>query len=156
MKHLILLVAALALVLGAGGAAAIRTSQRADGPVYTVAEVQAHLERNPGAWVGRTLLVRGMVGGEPAYDPSPSLVDASASPAVDPLPLAREGPDPLWAFLRCLPWLASLAPRAQALHWGEAAVYRVRVQAQTQTYCGASVCYEAVLLDAASAALGEG
>jgi hypothetical protein len=156
MKHFLLLLAALALVLGAGSVAAIRTSQRTDGPVYTVAEVQAHLGLNRGAWVGRTLLVQGMVAGEPANDPSPSLVDASASPAVDPLPLAWAGPDPRRAFFRRLPWLGSLAPKAQAMHWGEVAIYRVRVLAQTHTYCGASVCYEAVVLDAAPAAPGEG
>jgi hypothetical protein len=123
------------------------------GPIYTVAQVQLLLARDARAWVGRTILLQGMVAGEPAYYPSPSLVDATANAAVDPLPLAWADPDPLRAFLRRLPWLGRLVPRAQPMRWGEVAVYRVQVRVETHTYCGARVCYQALLLDAAPAAL---
>jgi hypothetical protein len=156
-RSLRLLVAPLALVLGAGSAAVIGTGQSTSARVYTVAEVQAGLARSPEVWVGRTVLVRGIaVAGEPVDYLSPSLVDADASAAVDPLPLAWAGLDPLRAFLRRLPWLASLAPRAQALRWDEVAVYRVQLRVQARAYGGAGVCYEALLLDAALDAPGEG
>jgi hypothetical protein len=144
------LIAMLALVLGTGVAVtAVTGNHRGQGPVYSVLAVQAGLRRSPAAWVGRTILVQGIVvAGEPVGYPSPSLVDADATAAVDPLPLSRIGPDRPRAFLRRLPWLGSLAPRAQAIRWDEVAVYRVRLRVQTHAFCGASVCYEAVLLDA--------
>jgi hypothetical protein len=69
---------------------------------------------------------------------------------VDPLPVVWSRPDPFWAFLRRLPLVGSLAPRPRAFRWDAAVVYRVRPQVQTRTYCGASACYEAVLLDPAA------
>jgi len=52
----------LALLVGLVAAVAGRPSS-VTGPVYTVAEVRAGLARQPTAWAGRTLLVRGVAAG---------------------------------------------------------------------------------------------
>lgn len=147
---LALLGALLALSFAAASAAAIGAGHGNHARVYSLAVVQAGLARSPEAWVGRTIMVRGMVvTGSPADYPSPSLMDADAAAAVDPLPLARAGPDPLRAFLRRLPWLGSLASGAQAIRWDEVAIYRVQLRVQVRAHCDGIRCYEAVLLDAA-------
>jgi hypothetical protein len=121
------------------------------GAIYTVGEVQANLARSPATWVGRTILVQGtVVAGNPVDYLSPNLVDVDASAVVDPLLLVQLGPDPLWAFFRRLPWLGSLAPVAQTIHWDEVAVYRVQLRVEACAYGGPGHCYEAVLLDAAT------
>jgi hypothetical protein len=169
---------ALRLSLGGLAAAGCLTAAllalaRDHGPSYTVSQVQAGLAHDPRAWTNRTLRLRGVataVGcwvtaaglGEDGmkrtdWCPPPRFVLGDADPtAVAALPLAWTSPDPLLAIGRRVPPLSALLPAPQAVDWGEAAVYRVRVLAQTQTYCGARVCYEALLLDAAPGALGEG
>jgi hypothetical protein len=117
--------------------------------VYMVAQVQTHLARDAQWWVGRTILVQGMVAGEPAYHPIPSLVDTDAAATVAPLPLVWTGLDPLRAYLRRLPVLGRLVPRAQAVRWGEGAVYRIQLRAAPANSCPDRPCYEALLLDAA-------
>jgi len=57
MRRVVLL--ALGLVLVAGLVAAV-VGRRAPERVYTVAQVRAGLARQPAAWAGRTLLVRGI------------------------------------------------------------------------------------------------
>jgi hypothetical protein len=52
------MVLGIALLAGLVAAVVGRPSSPA-GPVYTVAQVRAGLARQPGAWAGRTLLVRG-------------------------------------------------------------------------------------------------
>jgi hypothetical protein len=138
------------LLIAICGAALTTARQLAGTRVYSVAQVQRHLARDARRWVGRTILVRGVVAGEPAYHPSPSLVDVDAAAPIDPLPLAWAGADPLRAYLRRLPVLDRLAPQVQAVRWGAVAVYRIQLRVAPASSCPYPPCYEAVLLDAAS------
>jgi hypothetical protein len=148
----------LAGLLLAGWLTALATHVHLEhSPVYTVAQVQTLLAREPKQWLGRTLLLHGMVAGEPAYHPMPSLVDADAAVAIAPLPVARSTrPDPLRAFLRRVPLLGELVPAPQALRWGADATYRVQLRGAPGTWCTMPPCYQAVLLDAAPAASWSG
>src|SRR5579883_1253687 len=60
MRRIVLGLAGVALAMGLVLAV---THFTVPAPVYTVAQVQAGLARDPGAWVGRTMLVRGEVDG---------------------------------------------------------------------------------------------
>ena len=143
----------LSLILAAGSAVyAIRGAPHA-GPVYSVAAVQAGLGRQPAAWVGRTVWVRGVAKGcgfSAAYDLCPpALVDAAAPATGQPLWLSHGEASPLWTLLRHSPFLARFAPAPQVLHWGVVATYRVQLHAIPESVCGTAACYEAALLDAA-------
>jgi hypothetical protein len=145
----LLLVGLLGLLLAGGLAVAAFAWSLDRDPLYAVAQVQAQFAHHPATWVGRAIMVQGVVvAGNPVDYPSPSLVDRDAR-AVDPLPLTRRGPDPLRALLRGLPLLGSLAPRAQVIRWDTVAVYRVQLLVQGRAHCGAGICDEAVRLDAA-------
>jgi hypothetical protein len=127
-------------------------------PVYSVAKLRSHLLEDPQPWLGRTLLVRGeaiargcraeagtLVLCSPRLvfltDPGPTLAGAS-------LPLVSASPDPWLTSVRRLPLLGSVLPPPQVVHWGQVAVYRVRVRSRADT-SGGPASYEAVLLDAA-------
>ncbi len=101
MRRVILL--ALGLVLVAGLVAAVVGVLRPDdGLVYTVAQVQAGLQQHRAAWAGRTVRVRGMVGGGVSgstymvfrcgRSPSPCMVNVPAR-ALAHLLLVPEGAD---------------------------------------------------------------
>jgi hypothetical protein len=130
-------------------------------PVYSVADLRSHLEADPRRWLGRTLLVRGaaIAGGcrEAAgtlvlctswrvflTDPGPTLAGAV-------LPLVSASPDPWLSSVRRLPLLGSVLPPPQVVHWGQVAVYRVRLRSPAGT-SGESASYEALLVDAAPGA----
>jgi hypothetical protein len=139
--------AALLLTLGA----ILTTSQET---VYSVAQVQAQLAQNAPVWLGRTILVHGIVVGEPTAGASsrtdtwsPILVDAHRTVGVSPLPLAKGELDPLRALLRRLPWLGSRVAGEQVVHWGEIGDFRVQLRAQVPARCGHAVCYAAIVLD---------
>jgi len=138
------LVCLLLVMTGAGGR----------GRVYGVSQVIAGLNRDPRAWVGRTVLVRGaglrLLPGcgaghwclEGLYEPA-----ARRRGAVL---LLEPGPaDPLVARLRRVPILDGVAPLPQRLRGGAAAVYRVRFQAAPRQSCDARPCVTAILVDAA-------
>jgi hypothetical protein len=116
------------------------------GPAYSLAQIQAHLARQPGRWLGRTVRVRGMVeiSGCVGWEAGrvESCRDRSAyllgRDGASLLPVAGWEPDPLLAALRRLPLAGGLVPAPQAARWGALATYRVR------------------LLDAAPGTLGEG
>jgi hypothetical protein len=139
-RSLRLLVAPLTLVLGAGSAAVIGTGQSASARVYTVAEVQAGLAHKPGAWVGRTLRVRGVYTdcGPPdalaAFCLAPDPADLGTAPAVAPLPLVVARSDLLRALLRRLPVLRYLVAAAPILPWGQTAVFRVQLRVRPHSY----------------------
>jgi hypothetical protein len=161
MKRLLCLGAPLSLALSGGLTALV--NQLHPGPVYSVAAVRAHLVHDAAAWVGRPVLVRGILSGClhlvcPGREPywPPSLMDANQPWAVDPLPVAGEGPDTLRAFVRRVPVFGRLVPPPQVVHWERAAIYRVRLSAAPAWSCPAHRCYKAVVLDAAPGALGEG
>jgi hypothetical protein len=139
----------LGLALATGLAAVALRRPLDQGPVYTVAQVQAQLQRQPGAWAGRTVRVRGVATQwcMPGYSRClrPHLSDPDLEVASEPLLLAWAAPDPLLAFVRRVP----LLPAPQAVHWIADATYRVELRDMPGEPCGAATCYEAVLLDAA-------
>jgi hypothetical protein len=124
--------------------------------VYGVAALQAHLEREGAAWLGRTVRVRAVLapcggisphGGRPCLNFGPWLVDSAGGPAAGSLPLQLgPAPQPL-ALVRRIPLLDRLLPGPQALSWDAVAVYRVRLVGCTSP--AVPTCYAAVLLDAA-------
>jgi hypothetical protein len=154
------------LVVGLGIVALPSRTDRS--PVYTVAQVRTHLVRQPHAWRDRTLLLRGVAvvagtclppsGPQLALcAPSRAVLDAADAPSSGTaLPLASAGPDPLLVLVRRLPLLGGLLPAPQAAAWGKVATYRLQLWAIPDAVCAAATCYEAVLLDAAPAAPGEG
>ncbi len=122
--------------------------------VYTVSQVLAGLQRDPGAWVGRTALVRGAAfqllegcrGGQ--WCPSGLYTPDTRRPG--PILLLEPGPaDSLITRLRRIPLLDRVAPRPQHLRSRTAIVYRVIFQAVPHRSCDAHPCITAVLVDAA-------
>jgi hypothetical protein len=126
-----------------------------DGPTYGVADLQRQAIRDPGRWIGPTVLVRGRAAMDRSWSAPDSivtrfdLIDPGAPSGAGGLSLAWGGADPLLAALRRLPLIGRLAPRPQVLRWGAPATYRVRLRASPALACGTSPCYEALLLDAA-------
>jgi hypothetical protein len=147
----------MVLLIGLAVAALSRHLEQA--PVYRVDAVVALLARNPGAWVGKTVWVRGVA---LACMPSPNVAnilycyrqplelrDPGLGGASDALPLAW-GAHPSWlAFLRGVPVLGALLPAPQAPHWGVDATYRVQFRAVPPDSCTSIPCFQAQLLDAA-------
>jgi hypothetical protein len=163
MRRIALVLAALALVV----AIIMATGQRpipADA-VYTVAQVRAGLLHNSGAWVGRTLLVRGLVircrlvegcVALPPGIPRVGLVDGI--PIIEmprmavlsqALPLQVEE-DPFRLFLRRIPLLRGVVPAPRQLSPAQPATYRVRLIVQTPCAVANSraSCVVASLVDA--------
>jgi hypothetical protein len=152
------------LLLVAGLAALVISRPPDHGPVYSVAALRSHLAEDPGRWLGRTLRVRGEAiavactteAGRPVpCAPTAYLADPGPSLAVVPVSLAPAGTDPLLAAARRLPLLGSVLPPPQAVRWGRAAVCRVQLRTLADPF-GGSAAYEALLLDAAPGAVGEG
>ena len=125
--------------------------------------VDANLARDPGAWLGRTIQLRGellpcrpitSLGGEPCNvlsagaEPEDGFMQ-SASPTVAALPIARAGLDPWRTVLRRAPLLGRLIPAPQVPRWGVVATYTVRLMAVPNVFCGINECAEAKLLDSA-------
>jgi len=81
MKVLCLVLLGLALITGS--AVAVLVSQGDGNRVYMVAEVSAGLHQDPGAWVGRTLRVRGVA------EPCEYTLPGSASMCWGGLPVLR-------------------------------------------------------------------
>ena len=159
MKRLSLVL--LALIFAAGGAGLIQVarSHTALDRVYTVAQVRAGLARNPRAWVGRTVLVRGTMvvidfacpyGGD-GFKCTPihwEELDPDA-PGPQPLILAPASASPLLTFLQRLPLVGSSMPWAQSLREGPG-VYRVQLRAPAHCPFPSAnpSCASALLLDA--------
>src|ERR671939_51947 len=93
----------------------VSTGVGAFGPVYTVSELRADLADNPHAWLGHTVLVRGVALGlglglglscpsnASCVFAWPALVDADATGLHSVLPLSIGPANPLLALLRRLP-----------------------------------------------------
>jgi hypothetical protein len=148
------------LVLATGLALAAGCGHRHEGPVYSVADLRAHLADNPGAWLGRTVWVRGVAG--TCLDAArqggkvlgcrnwpPDLSDPASVGARVSLPLVWGSQDPLLALLRRVPLLSGSVPAAPAPLWWMPATYRVQLRAAADYICGTTPCYEALLLDTA-------
>jgi hypothetical protein len=126
-------------------------------PVYSVAAILGHLERDPAHWDGRTVRVRAvagdrcitwMGGANPAcISWQPALVDASVPATGVALGLRQVPPSPLLAALRRLPFAGRLLPGQQQIRWGMPSTYRVRLRAAPTLMCGQPACE--ALLDAA-------
>jgi hypothetical protein len=131
-------VAALGPLVAAAQAVATFPGRRDQGPVFSVAQLQALAAHDPAAWVGRTVRVRAIPAGGrclaaiSTYRPDcdwrgPALLDTRAQDAVEPLPLVRGSASPLLALLRRLP-LAGRGPMgSQALRWDTPGIYQVQL-----------------------------
>lgn len=121
------------------------------GPVYSVADVERRVARDPAKWVGHTVLVRGQAVSYlfwRAADGSTmqiGLIDPAPGNHTPPLSLRWGNPDPLLALLRRLPWAGRFAPRPQQLFWETPAIYRLQLN---RPHRFASYGADAVLLDA--------
>jgi hypothetical protein len=156
MKIPLLLSGALAsCVLGLGVGIALNIRHQDQGLVYSVAQVQAGLANQPQAWVGRTVRVRGVVGGCPykvagpcaswqpeLREPAPRSTEAGAGLVLVPVP-ARS--DALTALLRRIPWVRMLVRGPQVVQWDIAATYQVELRTMPASQCGGAPCYEAGL-----------
>lgn len=121
------------------------------GRVYTVADVERGVARDPAHWIGRTVLVRGqpvsylLWQAPDGVDMQIGLVDAGRGNNARPLSLRWGGPDPLLAFLRRLPMVGRFVPRPQRPFWDMLAVYRIQInRPPVNVFAGE----DAVLLDA--------
>jgi hypothetical protein len=129
-------------------------------PVYSMAQIQAHLTQQPERWLGRTVRLWALAQPCPTWGSPhsalqcagwrPVLVDPDDTALDPPLPLVTGSRTPLLGLLRRLPLVGGLLP-VQRLVWERPQAYRVRLlRARTPRSCLASSCYQALLLDAAS------
>ncbi len=139
MRRALFALVTLALV-AAGAAIATRPAPAA--AVYTVAQVRAGLASNSGAWIGRMVLVRGLImqcrrvegcSAIPAGIPRVGLVDGipiiempRATVLSQSLPLQIER-DPLRDALRRVPLLGRVVPPPRRLSLAQPATYPVRL-----------------------------
>lgn len=145
MKRRIALVLA-ALTLAVAIIIATGHQPTSAGAVYTVARVRAGLARTPQAWIGRTILVRGLVircrlvegcVALPPGIPRVGLVDGipiiempRAAVLSQALPL-QVGEDPLRSFLRLIPLLRGVVPAPRQPSPAQPTTYRVRLIVET-------------------------
>jgi len=137
-------------------------------PVYTVAAVQTGLQRQPRAWVGRTVLVSGVVQDINQYFPTqgPRQLRVSLVPMLPPpgsyAALGGYGPQ-LWAdprripshpfnaLMRLLGTIPVLGPllhvRDQRLHPGQQAVFRLTLLPTHRCAAGTCMSNADALLD---------
>jgi hypothetical protein len=124
----------------------------ADGPVYTMATLQAHLQQEPAQWLDRSVKVRAVpTVCLPCGDWLPGLTDPGANPTTQFLPLVSGDTPRLLAFLRHLPLVGHIFPQPQDLVWDRPAVYAVqlrRIDCLLPREQG-RVCAAAVLVNAA-------
>jgi len=122
--------------------------------IYAVQQVLAGLTRNPGAWIGRAVLVRGTavqpMGGCAAGQWCPVALFKTQRSRNGPALLLEPGPsDPLVEQLRHVPLVGDIMPRPQRLRVSAPAVYRLLFQAVPGVSCGAAPCVNALLVDPA-------
>lgn len=130
--------------------------------VYPVSAVSTGLRQHPAAWLGRTVLVRGVVlgrfldpgcsrptcPGTGAYSLGPAL-DGAGAPGAVLLPLVPGQASPWIAAFRRIPALRGFLPGLQTVQLFREATYRVRLQ-EGHGGCGSGLCTEAILMDGAS------
>jgi hypothetical protein len=147
--------------------------------VYTAAQVRAGLRHNPRAWVGHTVLIRGLLATASGASTTPSvppiavLIDVPRLPrgvsalqlrilvydrygiAAQPtttLLLRPALPNPLLALLRQIPVVTRLLPLSERIDGGEVRVYRVVLLSPRHSCLQKGLCYDGVLMGAASSA----
>ncbi len=163
-----MIVVGLALVaLGAIIAGELLSMAAPSAPVYTVAVVQTGLQRHPRAWVGRTILVSGVVQDIDQYFPTqgPRQLRVLLVPMLPPgshAALGGYGPQ-LWAdprrvpshpfnaLMRLLGTIPVLGPllhvRDQRLHPGQQAVFRLTLLPTQRCPAGTCMSNADALLD---------
>jgi hypothetical protein len=128
-----------------------RAVSPANGSVSSLAALDHDRTQPPDVWVGRTVPVEGQAAIYRIWQPPDSivtriaLVDPHQAGALPPLVLEWGSADPVLDALRRLPVVGRLAPRPQRLHWGEMAVYRIRLDGFAPEGRGS---LQGVLLDA--------
>lgn len=120
------------------------------GSVYTVADVERQVSRDPADWIGRIVLVRGQPVSYLLQAPDGivmqiGLVDPGRGHNARPLSLRWGEPDPLLSLLRRLPMVGRFAPRPRQLSWDTPAIYRIQLSRPPRGAYGGE---DAVLLDA--------
>lgn len=144
MIRMLLVLCGLALAAALAAFAIAARVAVSESAVYTVAQVEAGLAHRPAAWVGRTILVRGIaypMAGSTCPNTNPycdgiALADeAAASPNASTLTITGRPAD-AWAFLRRVPVLGRLAMAPRDPAWGRPATYRVRFVARPYSLCG--------------------
>jgi hypothetical protein len=132
--------------------------------VYSLATLESRLQRDPAAWLHRSLRVRALVEGQCTQlvglyvascgswrlaltDPN-GPTDPYAGTGDQPLPLSWGKAPALLAFLRHLPLLKQMVPLPQILHSGVPAVYQIQLRPTACVLSAGPPCYEAQLLDA--------
>lgn len=157
----ILAIVAVALVLVVITVAGVIVTRRDDGPVYSVAQVQAGLQQHPRQWFGKTIRVHGWLGGyllrggEPfeyrlqqdRFDIGSGITDPESVAGPFAFVLGSAQPSPLLTWLRRAPFLDRVIPDHGA-DGTQDATYRVRiVDASADPGCPLRPCYRAILLD---------
>jgi hypothetical protein len=145
---------AAGILLIAGLVTSVVTPSAQRESIYAVQQVLLGLTRDPSAWIGRAVLVRGTamqppIGCAPSQWCSVALFKAQR-PRIGPALLLEPGPsDPLVAQLRHVPLVDQIMPGPQRVHLSTPAVYRLLFQAVPGISCGPSPCVNALLVDPA-------
>ena len=165
---LLVLVALIPVTLAVAWLPAALHPGPATGRVYTVAQILDATGRNPRAWDGRTVRVRGAIQPDLLLvrdSPRPPSVTLAA-PALGYVPLADTGAavsalwvthrpdDGLVALLHRLPVAGALVPGPRAPRMGATATYRVQLHVDT-ALCASPRCVVGTLLDFTALALGD-
>ncbi|HWE60114.1 MAG TPA: hypothetical protein VHB98_00230 [Chloroflexota bacterium] len=132
----------------------------ASGPTYSVPALDAHLARDPAAWLHRGLRMRAALDSictvaMSTYPPScaamqTTFVDPNPASTAPPLPMVWGKAPGFLAFLRRLPLVGKLVQPPQLLDGSGPAVYQVQLQPGDCVQPSNGPCYEAVLLDTPS------
>ena len=147
--------------------------------VYTAAQVRAGLGHNPRAWVGHAVLIRSLLAtasgasATASVPPIAVLIDVPRLPQgvsalqlriliydyygitaqpTTTLLLRPAPPNPLLALLRRIPVVTRLLPLSERIDGGEVRVYRVVLLPPRHSCPQKGLCYDGVLMGAASAA----
>ncbi len=140
------------VLAGMGALAAARSTQGA--VIYTVVGLQRQvLHEHRDRWMGRTVLVQGIVPSYLGFPPPERgplhlvLLDVTQRQGrLGALPLTRGGENPALQRWRDVPLIGRLLPPPHVLAWGEPVVYRVTLQPRPDTSC--DLCFTAEITDA--------
>ena len=147
--------------------------------VYTAAQVRAGLGHNPRAWVGHTVLIRGLLATASGASTTASMAPVAVLIDVPRLPwgvsalqlrilvydhygiatqptttllLRPAPPNPLLAVLHQIPVVKRLLPLSDHIDGGEARVYRVLLLPPRHSCPQKGLCYDGVLMGVAPSA----
>jgi hypothetical protein len=126
--------------------------------IYTLTALRTQLQREPLAWLNKTVHVRALLtscrdvapvaGSSPCQDRQVALLDPQATHRTWKLPVLLGSAPPMLTVLRQVPLLGDLVPAPQVLRWGTAAVYAVQLRRAPCSQPGGPACFAALLLDA--------